>query len=272
MKRAALSLAVVALLSWPALPCRGDLVVSAHGVPAVVDFDSTVTGVNNGAYLGTGFTPAPAAGQLDSDSWAATGFDDPNMNFGDTRTTGDYARGASAAAVTTGGIYSFTVGASNNALGVQPGGSDFTPGTITLRVQNGTGVYVDGWSISYNVYVRNDQARANSFNFSYSTDNVNYTPAPTLDLISPEAAGVTTFVVNSRSLPLFTAPVNAGANLYLRWTGDDVSGGGSRDEFALDDISVSAVVPEASAFLFGGVACGLAACGLRTGRRIARCI
>jgi hypothetical protein len=40
--------------------------------------------------------------------------------------------------------------------------------------------------------------------------------------------------------------------LFLRWTGDDVGGGGSRDEFVLDNIMLTAfaaaVAPEPSTF------------------------
>jgi hypothetical protein len=49
-------------------------------------------------YTGTGFAPAPAAGQLDSDLWASTGMSDaPTAPFGATFTTGDFARGVSPA-------------------------------------------------------------------------------------------------------------------------------------------------------------------------------
>jgi hypothetical protein len=53
-----------------------------------------------------------------------------------------------------------------------------------------------------------------------------------------------------------SATVGNSSRLYLRWTGDDVSGSGSRDEFGLDNITVSAV-PEPGAVLFGGLVCGV---------------
>ncbi len=48
------------------------------------------------------------------------------------------------------------------------------------------------------------------------------------------------WTTNSRSTLIdFTeSPISDGDLLYLRWTGGDVAGGGLRDQFALDDISI----------------------------------
>ncbi len=203
-----------------------------------IDFDTTVTGINQGPFSGSGFTPSPTTGQLNSDAWAVSGFNSNNVAFGATETTGDMARGTSTGGVSTGGIYAFETSPGNHSLGVQPVGSDFTPGEIILRIQNTTGQTATGLSLSYIVYVLNNEGRANSFNFSYSTDSVNYTNLSALDLTSAEIADPSpTWQANSRSSTLSSLVINNGDYLYLRWTGDDVSGGGSRDEFALDDIS-----------------------------------
>ena len=85
-------------------------------------------------------------------------------------------------------MYAFDVGSGNHTLGVQPIGTDFTPGDIRLRFENNTGGDIVELQISYNVYVYNDQGRANSYNFSYSADDASYTDVPALDLTSPEAA------------------------------------------------------------------------------------
>ena len=44
-------------------------------------------------FSGLGFSPSPATGQLDSDIFCVTGLSDGNLAFGDTATTGDFARG-----------------------------------------------------------------------------------------------------------------------------------------------------------------------------------
>ncbi len=222
-----------------------------------IDFDNTVSGVNNGAFTGTGFQSSPTAGQLDSDAWAVTGWSNGNLAFGGTQTTAatDYTRGITGGGVTTGGIYGYdvdaTVGGVNRALGIQPGGSDWAPGTLTLRVQNSSGSPIASVSVDYTVYVRNDQGRANSFNFSYSTDNTTYTSVASADLTSTATLDALGLVSNSRSVSVTGLTVTDGSFFYLQWSGADVSGAGSRDEFALDDIDISvtgAPVPEPSSY------------------------
>lgn len=207
----------------------------------LIDFDNTLANVNEGQYAGSGFTTSPASGQLNSNTWATTGMSDGASAFGASSTTGDFARGSSSGGVTTGGFYAFETSTGNRGFGVQPIGSDWgtTPGTLTLRVQNSTGVLLNSVDVEYLIWILNDQGRSNSFNFSYSTDNINYTAVGALDYASPEAADGSpawASVPRSTSLPLI---VPAGGYFYLRWTSGDVSGAGSRDEFALDDIEIT---------------------------------
>jgi len=199
---------------------------------------AAITPIDFTGFTGSGFTPSPAAGQLDSDIWRTTGFD-TSVAFGGTCTSGDCARGSSTGGVSTGGVYAFNVGGGNIALGVQPGGSDFTPGDFTLKVENTTGSTIANIYISYTIWVYNDQPRANSFNFSYSTDDTSYTSVSALDYTSPAAAdSPASWNSVNRVTTLTSINLADGAFLYLKWTGNDVSGGGSRDEFALDDIEV----------------------------------
>lgn len=200
-------------------------------------------------FAGDGFAPSPAAGQLDSDLWRVTGFSDGDSSFGGTSTTGDFARGANDGGVSTGGIYSFDVsngGTPNQALGVQPIAADFTPGDMTLRIENTTG---DTWTavdISYLVYVLNDQGRSNSFNFRYSLDDSSYVDVPALNLSSPQApdSPPAQWASSARSTTIGGLDLGPGDLLYLQWLGDDVGGGGSRDEFALDDLSCTYTAEE----------------------------
>jgi len=220
----------------------GQLNVSTANTVYLIDFDNTVAGVNNAQFGGSGFSSSPTAGQLDSDAWALTGMSDfSNLAFGGTRTTGDLARGTSTGGVSTGGVYGFTVGTSNNALGFQPGGDDWTPGNVTLRMQNQTGDLISSLHIAYTVYVRNDQGRANNFNFTHSYDNSAFTNIDALDLTSIQAAdGSPSWKSYKRIAKITGLSLNDGEYYYLRWWSDDVSGSGSRDEFALDDITVVA--------------------------------
>ena len=202
---------------------------------AAAPFSADFTG-----FTGAGFAPSPAAGQLDSDDWRATGFGD-NGVFGGTHTSGDQARGTDVdGGVSTGGVYAFDIGG-NTILGVQPGGSDFTPGEFTLAIENTSGSTISDWDISYDLFYNNDQPRANSLNFQYSTTDPDsgYTTVPALDFTSPEASDALGFQSVARSVSALNAPVAAGGFLYVQWVGDDETGGGSRDEFGIDNVSIA---------------------------------
>lgn len=191
-------------------------------------------------FTGAGFDPIPTSGQLNSDEWRIEGLSDGDLTFGGTGTTGDYARGTSSGGETTGGCYSFDYGTGDASFGIQPTGTDFTSGEITLRLQNMTGATLNQLNIQYDVFVYNDQDRANSFNFSYSDDDVSYIDIPGLDYTSVEVGdAIPTWVSVTRATSIIGLSISDGGLIYLRWTGDDVSGSGSRDEFALDNILIS---------------------------------
>ncbi len=216
----------------------GQMNFTTTGVAQVVDFENTVSGVNNGTYDGTGFATTPATGDLDADAWATTGMSDGNKGFGTANITGDHARGTSQTG-TTGGFYAWDIGSGDVILGIRPGGSDWTPGTLTLFITNNTGATVTSIDVSYNVLVNNNQARSNSFNFSHSSDNSSYTNVGSLDFTSPAAADSDGWVSTSRSTSITGLLLANGASYYLRWSGDDVSGSNNRDPYGIDDISVT---------------------------------
>jgi len=214
----------------------GSLSLIAVMIMATIVF-AAITPIDFTGFTGAGYAPSPAAGQLDSALWRVTGMSDGDGAFGGTHTSGDFARGADPGGVTTGGIYSFDTGGGNATQGVQPGGSDFTPGDITLKIENTTGSTVADVYVSYDIWTFNDQARANSLNFAWSTDDAAYTAVPALDYTTPEVADpVPAWVNTPRSTTLTGVNLASGAFIYLQWQSDDVSGSGSRDEFAIDNI------------------------------------
>jgi len=189
-------------------------------------------------FTGSGFSPTPTTGQLDSNMWIVTGFSDGDLVFGGTGDSGDFARGSSNGGVGTGGVYAFDTGG-NSILGVQPGGSDFTPGTIQLKRFNETGNPVTEVTVSYNIWTYNDQGRSNSLNFAYSTDCFSYTNVPALDYATPEAADASPAWTMTTRSTMITVNLAPNAEFCLQWTGDDVSGSGSRDEYGIDNVYVS---------------------------------
>lgn len=209
----------------------------------VIDFDNTALGVNEGVFAGTGFEATPVAGQLDADAWETTGMSDGSTTYGASASTGDFARGSSAGGVTSGGFYAFEVEPSNYAIGIQPGGSDFTPGDLTMRIENNSGADITEINIGYVIWILNDQGRGNSLNFSWSTDNITYTPEATLDLTTADAAdAIPVWTDNGMGITLSGLTITNGSFFYIRWSSDDVSGAGSRDEIAIDDIEISAII------------------------------
>jgi Secretion system C-terminal sorting domain len=216
MKRVLL---VLALLSM------GFYGFSQDDIPKVYDF----TG-----YAGAGLTPSPAADQLDSDSWSVIGLSDGDSGFGETNTTGDFARGNTTGGVGTGGLYSLN----NGAFWFQPTSNDLTPGDLILKICNNSGSTLVDIDVDYDINYLNDQNRANSFNFSWAkTSNQTYTTVGALDFTTPQASdnnGVQTEAKNTT----ITANLNDGDCLLLKWSSNDVSGSGSRDEIGVDNIDV----------------------------------
>ena len=222
----------------------GQLSITTTATPFTIDFDNTVSGVNNGQFNGSGFSPSPATGQINSNAFAITGLSDGTLNFGGTQTSGDFARGASTGNVPlgTGGIYAFNHGGLNYSLGYQPTTDDMTPGTFTLRIQNNTGADATSILVDYNIWYRNDQARSTSIDGAYSSDGITFYSVSSVHFQTPSTADALGWQSTSRTfaVDLSSTPLANGDYFYIRWNTDDVvnPGIGSRDELALDDISV----------------------------------
>lgn len=198
---------------------------------------ATLFSENFDTFDGSGFANSPATGQLDSNFWRATGLSQGDGTFGGNHTSSDFAGGESNGGVTSGGIYSFDVG-SNRTLGVQPTGSDMTPGSIGLQLTNSTGAPIDQWTISYDLWVNNNEDRSNSVKLSYSLDDSTYISLTDSDYESPLTADSSGWTLNSLGAS-FNATVPNGSKLFFKWTIADNTGGGSRDELGFDEIVVS---------------------------------
>lgn len=222
-------LVLVGLLSGP--PLAAQLTLEAAGTPASIDF---------AGYDGSGFSPTPAAGQLDSGMLSLAGFSEGDLPFEATAEAGDFARGTTTGGVSAGGVYAFDLGDGDMALGVQPTGSDYSPGSLILRLENATGAPLEGVHVSYDVVVFNDQGRSSSWSLSYSTAELGpYEAVPAADYASPETADAEpAYTLVRRSVELSPPAILPGEHLYLRWSSDDVGGAGSRDEIGIDNITI----------------------------------
>ena len=174
-------------------------------------------------FRGSGFSPDPDTGQLNSNTWSIKGLSEGDLVFGGTLTTGDFARGISRGGVSTGGIYAFEVDSGNMAMGAQPTSSDWSSGSFILKIRNNSGKEIIQLDVAYSMQVYNDQGRANSFNFSHSSDNITYKVEDSLDYISPEAADLTPLWMEvTRSISLRPLGIDTCEYYYLKWEGDDV--------------------------------------------------
>jgi hypothetical protein len=241
---------------------RGDLIIPEVAQSVVVDFSS---------FAGDGLSPFPSPGQLDSATWRVGGFTDGTLDYGGTGVTGDFARGKSSGGVTSGGLYAFQVASGDSALGVQATGTDFNPGFFELRIRNMTGSAIADWNIGFDMYCRNDQGRSTAWDLSYSTDGQTFADLPSVAFRSPTTADSTVF---ERTAFSTVVPVNVADDdrFYLRWTSADFGGSGSRDEFALDNVSITATAtPEPGTLVLTGLATvGLVAHRWRRRRRTAQ--
>lgn len=234
--RSVLALAATGLLAAASPTVLAQVAITSQSSPVTVDFNS---------FNGTGFAPAPGAGQLDSDTFSVTGLEDGACAFGATCSTGDFARGVTTGPTpTTGGIYAFDLGAGNAALGFQPTGGDFTPGTLLVRIDNTTGGPIDTLDLAYDIIVFNSGPRGNVFNLAYGFDAAGpFTAVAGLNFTSPDAADAPpAFATTARTTTLsgLAADFQAGDSLFLQFSGNDSTGSGTRDKIGIDNLTVEA--------------------------------
>lgn len=207
-------------------------------------------------FTAAGFADAPAAGQLDSGNWIVTGLGDGDFDFGDTVSDGDYGEGVTTGGETGAGVWAVSFTDSDNALGVQPSGNTFTPGAFVLRLENQTGGVLNQVAVESLLLFYNDQNRSNSLSLEYSTDNMTWLPVDGATVTSPEAPDAMPawdFEITNDTIVMLGIP--EGDFLYLRWIGDDVGGSGSRDEFAIDDITITPIAICGNGNMDPGEAC-----------------
>ena len=191
-----------------------------------------------------GFAPGGVAGGLDSNIWRVVGLSDiPSPAFGFTAAGGgDFGKGIinGSADPTQAGVYSPSA---DHALVVQPTGAELdVGGFIEARIQNNSGATATSFDLVFDWVYRNSADRSSNLQLAFSTDGVNFTTVVAAAFSTPTTHDTPTasvFTDQHESLTL-TGTVADGGYLYLRWIHASSSGGGSRDEVGIDDVSVTA--------------------------------
>ena len=224
-----------------------------------IDFDNTVEGVNMGRFEGVGIEKVAQQGKLDSDSWAFSGFSSGPLNFGDNSIDySSYENGNSDGEVDVTGIYAFNVGdtAENRTLGIKPGGADFNPGSITLRVHNRTSSAITSLNIGYKVYVKNVEESSTKVSFSHKLESEpNFSSDITeIDVVSESTADLNPkWKASYRVVTLTGLNIPADKYYNLKWAGLTGDPTAAQDEFGIDDIEVIAN-PTTNTIAFEGAA------------------
>ncbi|WP_430815360.1 T9SS type A sorting domain-containing protein [Carboxylicivirga sp. RSCT41] len=204
----------------------------------VITFDQTTDGINNGAFSGSGFSPSPEPGQLNSKGIIVRGTSEGDLDFGDSNNKKDFARGLSTGNKTTGGIYAFEIADTDVAIGVQPTREDMSPGDIIIKLTNNTGFDTKTIEISYDIYELNNEDRSSSIILSTSFDQTNFSHHSSLDYFTTKLRSDNPQWIKQNQSFNQDITLSNNSEYYLKFTFDDNGGSGSRDEIAIDNISI----------------------------------
>lgn len=148
--------------------------------------------------------------------------------------------GSASNSVTAGGCYAWSIG-NSIAAGCQPTLENFTPGWLSAAVLNSTGKIIEDLIISYDITCRNNASRSSVINIETARADERFQTVPDLSFISPETAdSEPTWIISHYSLHLaLQQPLTDSEVFYIRWFFDDNSGGGSRDELGITNVSIT---------------------------------
>lgn len=215
------------------LDTQAQLSITSTATDFTIDFDNTVDGVNNGQWAAPMVLvmDTPNTGELDSDGWLL----DPNNDPTDFK-------GQDDGAVGSGGWYAFDLGGGNYSLGVQPT-SGFNDHSMTLMVMNNSGQSVTALNIAFKLYANSPQGRNATISYSGASGTNNSGSETTDNILTTGTTTASTWLYIDHSLNITGLSIPSGGTYTFTWSSDRGTGSGSADEWALDDIVVSAPIP-----------------------------
>jgi len=217
---------------------EADIVLSSFDIAVVNDYND---------FRGLGFQPGAGggSGKLDSETYVIQGLADGNMDFGDTKESGGFARGESNGGVDTEGVYAFQVSSGNYAAGIQPGSSNVS---AMFRIKNETGSSIKNLKITADALIFNDSDRSTKWSFEGSYNGTNFFEL--FSIISAETKSASPVWESTSLGDTYVLPIELAdqQRIFVRIRASDESGSGGYDDFAVDNLSVTAVtaVPEPS--------------------------
>jgi len=222
----------------------GQLEINTEATPITEDFEW---------FSGTGFSPEGAIdGSIDSDIWFTRSNASTRVNFGETATSGEFARGTSTGGATIeGGIYAFYTGNNNTALGIKPSCDYYNPGRLVLKIQNKINSHSDeiaitSLDITFDIWYKNTTDHISRLDLYFSEINDNWTTTNGLNGIRfetpAEASGDWQMVTKHYVLTKELNNLNiAKDDLYfLKFYVTTNNEGSFTDEVAIDNLKITA--------------------------------
>ncbi len=238
-----------------------------------IDFDNAMSGINQTAIQGVGFTSGGSAGgALNSDGIIYTGLSSvpASITWGGTATSDQAARGISDGRnnnmiprnASSFGLYAFNTnnGASSTAdycLGWFSDGNVFDPGEIILKVKNDGASALNVIRLAYEGKYLNLDPSSTNVNVSYSTNGgSSYTVISGMDFSTPNpvpsgGAVNATWVSVGKTAVISGLNIPAGTGeILIKWTSAYTNNfGGYGDLVGIDDITIRGYAAD---YLFSG--------------------
>lgn len=219
-------------------PVFSQLTISSTATAFTIDFDNTVSDVNNGQFLAPNpfAVETPVVGELDRDAIQVSETQGTAFNWPATLVDGPDGEGISNGGVGGGGVYAFSSdGGSTRFLGVQPTSGQYTPGALILRAQNSTGQIVDGLTIAYVGMGNSNTSNDMQADVYYSLDGSSWSQLGPLSFQTAAPSGWTSSSLSGSASGL---SISDAAFFYVKWVFSEL-GGGTRSEIGIDDISIT---------------------------------